>query len=341
MGQQICRHLLRGVSLRTAGLRTISSLQGKRPGSTGYPQRLRDPETVLICLVSKFKGQKEERSIIKLSYLGEHLNSKILKGLVEGHNIKHKDMPELQVKVKGASNIELPSTLMYSFFQPLFENIKGKVDQLMGQVQAKKEQVDFIFMVGGFSESPFLKSQILGRFESDKLQVLVPRRPQISVVRGACLYGLNPRSITSRIAKKTYGINTLTVFDEELHPASKKVIIEGEEFCEDVFDAFVRKDDSVSTDEVHTKIYCPVRTRQTIMRIIFYETELAEVEFIDEQHVRPLGELAIDIGKIGQSSEEKTVKVTLLFGQTQIYATATNKEGTEVKHCEFRFECNS
>ncbi len=94
-------------------------------------------------------------------------------------------------------------------------------------MEAKKEQVDFIFMVGGFSESPFLKNEILQRFENGKMQILVPRRPQISVVRGACLYGLNPRSISSRIAKKTYGINTLTVFDEELHPLSKKVVIEG------------------------------------------------------------------------------------------------------------------
>jgi hypothetical protein len=38
------------------------------------------------------------------------------------------------------------------------------------------------------------------------------------------------------------------------------------------------------------------------MRIIFYETELSDVEFIDEEHVRQLGELAIDIGKIGQNS---------------------------------------
>ena len=144
-------------------------------------------------------------------------------------------------------------------------------------------------MVGGFSESPYLKSEILKKFAESKIQVLVPRRPQISVVRGACLYGLNPRSITSRIAKKTYGINTLTTFDPEMHPESKKVIIEGEEFCEDVFDAFVKKGDSVSIDEVHTKIYCPVRTRQTIMRIIFYETDLKEVEFIDEEHVRQLG----------------------------------------------------
>lgn len=41
-----------------------------------------------------------------------------------------------------------------------------------------------------------------------------------------------------------------------------------------------------------------------------------------------LGELSIDIGKISQSVEDKTVKVTLLFGSTHIYATATNKDGT-------------
>lgn len=96
---------------------------------------LRDFET----LKRKFKGQKDERSIVKLSYLGEHLNSKMLKSLVEAHNTRHKDMPDLQVKVRGASNIEIPSPLMASFFQPLFENIKSKVEQLFGQVHAKQE----------------------------------------------------------------------------------------------------------------------------------------------------------------------------------------------------------
>jgi len=63
----------------------------------------------------------------------------------------------------------------------------------------------------------------------------------VSVIRGACMFGLNPRSITSRISKKTYGINTLTTFDPSRHTDEKKVIIEGEDFCEDVFDAFVTK----------------------------------------------------------------------------------------------------
>lgn len=38
--------------------------------------------------------------------------------------------------------------------------------------------------------------------------------------------------------------------------------------------------------------------------------------------------------------EDKTVKVTLLFGATHIYATATNREGSEIRNCEFKFECS-
>lgn len=123
-------------------------------------------------------------------------------------------------------------------------------------------------MVGGFSESPYLKSEIKKNFEDNgqiiggaKINVLVPRRPQVSVIRGACMFGLNPRSITSRISKLTYGINTLTTFDPLRHAEEKKVVIEGEDFCEDVFDAFVKRGEAVGIDEVHVKTYCPVRAR--------------------------------------------------------------------------------
>jgi len=80
-------------------------------------------------------------------------------------------------------------------------------------------------MVGGFSESPYLKAHIKSKFERDGLTILVPKRPQVSVIRGACMFGLNPRSITSRISKKTYGINTLTTFDPQRHTEEKKVVI--------------------------------------------------------------------------------------------------------------------
>jgi len=74
------------------------------------------------------------------------------------------------------------------------------------------------------------------------------------------------------------------------------------------------------------------------MRIIFYCTDQRDVDFVDEESVEQLGELSIDIGRPFQSVEDKTVKVTLRFGTTHMYITASNKDGTEMRKCEFRFE---
>ena len=288
-------------------------------------------------LKRKFQPGVDERSRLQLSYLSEYLTSSKLTELVNKHN---KGSPkEMQLKQRGASCIDLPPALMISFFKPLFDKITNKVSQLLKEAKNKVGyNAKFIFLVGGFSESPFLKAEIKKKFENDEIKVLAPKRPQVSVIRGACMFGLNPRLITSRIAKKTYGINTLTTFDPERHPEEKKVIIEGEDFCKDVFDAFVKKGESVGIDEIHTKIYCPVRTKQTIMKIIFYATDSTDVEFVDEDGVSALGELNIDIGKPFQTVEDKTVKVTLMFGSTNIKATATNKDSTQVRNCEFKFE---
>lgn len=175
-------------------------------------------------LKRKFNPGQDDRSRLQLSYMSEDLTPSKLTELIEKHNKNHPS--EFHIKQRGTSCIDIPPALMISFFQPLFENIKSKVEQLLEQAENKVGyKAKFIFMVGGFSESPYLKSEIKKRFETENLTVLAPRRPQVSVIRGACMYGLNPRSITSRIAKKTYGINTLTTFDPERHPEEKKVIV--------------------------------------------------------------------------------------------------------------------
>ena len=144
---------------------------------------------------------------------------------VRAYNEQNQQLAEAEgvepapLKQRGASSVDLPAPLMVSFFSPLFDQIKQKVHELMTAAREEKGYpVNFIFMVGGFSESPFLKAEIKKAFEvnagdSQSVHVLVPRRPQVSVIRGACMFGLNPRSITSRISKMTYGINTLTTYD--------------------------------------------------------------------------------------------------------------------------------
>ena len=122
-------------------------------------------------LKRKFNPGQDERSRLQLSYLGEELTSQKLGEFVKAFNAKAEEeakktgaTPAL-LKQRGASSVDLPPALMTSFFMPLFDQIKGKVGELMGEAKNKDAPVNFIFMVGGFSESPFLKSVIKSSFE--------------------------------------------------------------------------------------------------------------------------------------------------------------------------------
>ena len=287
-------------------------------------------------LKKKFNPESVKHSRLQLSYLGENLTPDILKNLVNNYNLLH---PDTKVSQRGSSGIDLSNELMISFFEPLINKIINKVKELLEETKKKAGYYPkFIFLVGGFGESPFLRQKIKKEFESNELIVLIPKRPLVSVVRGACMFGLNPFSITSRIAKKTYGISTLGIFDEKKHPLNKKVMIDGEAFCENIFDTFVLKDDSVSVNQEIVKTYCPVRGAQTIMKIILYYTDKRKVNYIDEEGVHKFGELIVNIGEKNQGIEDKLVTVSFLFGNTQIYIIAKNKNTGDVKKCEFKFD---
>ena len=287
-------------------------------------------------LKKKFNPESVKHSRLQLSYLGENLTPEILKNLVNNYNLLH---PDTKISQRGSSGIDLSNELMISFFKPLVDKIINKVKELLEETKQKAGYYPkFIFLVGGFGESPYLRQKIKKEFESNELIVLIPKRPLVSVVRGACMFGLNPFSITSRIAKKTYGISTLGIFDEKKHPLNKKVMIDGEAFCENIFDTFVLKDDSVSVNQEIVKTYCPVRGAQTIMKIILYYTDKREVNYIDEEGVHKFGELIVNIGEKDQGIEDKLVTVTFLFGNTQIYIIAKNKNTGDVKKCEFKFD---
>ena len=287
-------------------------------------------------LKKKFNPENVKHSRLQLSYLGENLTPDILRNLVNSYNLLH---PNTKISQRGSSGIDLSNELMISFFEPLINKIIDKVKELLEETKQKAGYYPkFIFLVGGFGESPYLRQKIKKEFESNELIVLIPKRPLVSVVRGACMFGLNPFSITSRIAKKTYGISTLGIFDEKKHPLNKKVMIDGEAFCENIFDPFVLKDDSVSVNQEIVKTYCPVRGAQTIMKIILYYTDKREVSYIDEEGVKKFGELIVNIGEKNQGIEDKLVTVSFLFGNTQIYIIAKNKNTGDVKKYEFKFD---
>ncbi|KAJ3028403.1 hypothetical protein HDV00_010396 [Rhizophlyctis rosea] len=92
---------------------------------------------------------------------------------------------------------------MLSFFDPVVKDILELIENQLNKCEGKTCQKAFV--VGGFSESQYLVGRIRQAFEGRVGSVISPAEPGAAIVKGAVLYGLNPRTITARRSRFTYG----------------------------------------------------------------------------------------------------------------------------------------
>lgn len=159
------------------------------------------------------------------------------------------------------------------------------------------KRIECIFLVGGFGSSNYLYQKVMEAFEGRVKQVLCPPRAALAVVRGAAYFGLNPRAVTSRISRRTYGINAGLPFDNERDPISSRVIRpDGSVRCATRFLTFVKKGDELPVDhcirETMFVYYGTMRTTD----IILYSTEQdGEPRYFDEPHVQQVAAISVPI----------------------------------------------
>lgn len=80
------------------------------------------------------------------------------------------------------------------------------------------EKIDYIFMVGGFSGSEFLTNEIKSNPAFSSIKSISPNEPGTAVLKGTVLFGYNPRAVSARICRYTYGFSVLRDFDSKIHP---------------------------------------------------------------------------------------------------------------------------
>ena len=82
------------------------------------------------------------------------------------------------------------------------------------------KSIGTILMVGGFSQSPVLYDGIKSAFPN--MEVICPQDAVLTIVKGAVMFGNNPRLIQERISPRTYGICVNAPFDSTQHPTLLK-----------------------------------------------------------------------------------------------------------------------
>lgn len=205
-------------------------------------------------------------------------------------------------------------TLIETFFQPPCSGIIKHMEQLFQSPNVR--DVKKILMVGGFSESWILQECIRKAFPDR--QVIVPKEAGLAVLRGAVMFGFFQNTITSRIAKYTYGVDKNVAFNPTIHEESKREIIEGVEYCTDIFDTHVRAGEELYLDEEPAKrYYIPVTPKQSFVSFRIYMSRESCPKYVD--HCTLLGQVVVNV-PVG--SKDRIVDVRMKFGSTELTVEA-------------------
>lgn len=162
----------------------------------------------------------------------------------------------------------------------------------------------------------------------------------MAIVRGAVYFGLNPRVITSRVSRRTYGINAGLPFDPALDPASSRIVRpDGSVRCPTRFLVFVKKNDRLPVDHcIREEMFIYYGTLQ-VTDIMLYATESDRVpRYYNEAGVHQVAAISVPIPTLPGVAEGERISyiVRMYFGMTEVKVEADFGTGELYQvHCDF------
>ena len=167
--------------------------------------------------------------------------------------------------------------------------------------------------------------------------MFIPDDPDITVVKGAVMFGWDTTSITSRRSRKTYGDKiAVEPFQPGVHPERHKSEYNGILHCANVFGTLVTVNDEVPVGKVIKRTNNPVTKDQTQILRSIYTSPNEHVEYIDDPDVELIGEVSIPMPDTTGGRDRK-VHTEYYFGLTEIKMTALDvTSGSKVELvCDF------
>ncbi|KAK3602824.1 hypothetical protein CHS0354_026375 [Potamilus streckersoni] len=214
-----------------------------------------------------------------------------------------------------ADKMRLDAELFRNLFHNCISNITTHLADLLEKPGVKG--TTSLLMVGGFSECQLVQEAIRKAFPMAK--VVIPHEAGLAVLKGAVIFGHKPRTISSRIAKYTYGINISPPFDPAKHPQDKKVSVGGNARCKDVFKKYIEAGESVRIGEARTGKHVTIKSNQKEMLLKIYASPNKNPMFVTDPNCELLGRVVV---KLPDTIDNIRVDVKMMFGETELMIEA-------------------
>ncbi|KAL0076939.1 hypothetical protein J3Q64DRAFT_1811287 [Phycomyces blakesleeanus] len=228
------------------------------------------------------------------------------------------DMDDPETGIEDG-NLHLPAQeLRKHVFEPVIQQVLQLIDDQISQSQIK---LDTIFLVGGFGQSVYLYRRVREMFENRVGIIGVPPRGELAVVRGAVYFGLNPRMVSERVSRRTYGVETRMLFDPRQDPPEQ--CIKGDDgriFCKQRYSVYVHKGQALKGDECISKNFVIAYPNDTDSDLFAYDGEAPVPRLTTHPHVSKVARFPIKMPKFANAQKADPIFMTIkmFFGQTEI-----------------------
>ncbi|CAN0396964.1 unnamed protein product, partial [Scytosiphon promiscuus] len=218
--------------------------------------------------------------------------------------------------------VTLPCPLVRSFFAPIIDKISACLDGLKRNPSLR--DINYVFMVGGFSTSPLVEAAARSALEHDGCHVMVPPKPEGAIAKGAVLFANNANVFQIRKARLTYGVKTSVPFDPHDPEHCSRENTEAVESSNEGpawvyrFSRHLEYLDDIPLDGSCDKLcYRPTKSTQSEVTVEILASHQRDIRFADVATTFPLGAVIVQLD-MDADFENRAIEVQFVFGGTEI-----------------------
>eukprot|EP00118_Oscarella_pearsei_P014366 m.122707 g.122707 ORF g.122707 m.122707 type:complete len:572 (+) comp37797_c0_seq1:24-1739(+) len=248
------------------------------------------------------------------------------------------DVMKDYIKPLGNKDLKFASgrlQINYPEVSKLFEPIFIPIADHLKTIIKKNDGIKYVILVGGFATCPLLQIHLKEQLESSYcVRVMVAREASLAVLMGSVLFGHDPKALTARRAKYTYGVASHKVFEQGDDNSRRITDDYGRTLCRDAFIIFVKKNQEIKVNE---EIQCTFEPTKKDCAESFFQIGLSEDEnphYFDSDRMKKTALLTVRTGS--QSKKKPAFTVFMKFGATEVKIRAVNMS-TE-KNDEIHFD---
>ncbi|XP_069137466.1 heat shock 70 kDa protein 12A-like isoform X2 [Argopecten irradians] len=248
------------------------------------------------------------------------------------HNSENKIGIKIPPRLIAESNIRVDDLTSYdkirvenedfkTFFHPSIDDIIGHVRTVLNDVDG----VNTIVLVGGFSQSDYVTSLMKSAFSDER--IVIPLQAEMAVLHGAVLFGFEPRAVSARICRHTYGISCRKDFMEGVHLEEYRKVVDGKEKCLNMFSPIVTRGERVTLSATRENKYSSshqseARRFKQIGFPIFASTSVSPTYTTEDSCIR-LGQIVVNPPENGWPPLVN-YRVETYFGRTEFKVKVIN-----------------